>query len=196
MKRYSVLAAFVALLVGLFIGSQSNPSQRSVASDPNKPALAEFTFDEPCDKCECPTIDVSSFAIKSELADLRKEMFAELEKRLPLPVVVKSRPVVSSSPAVSSSYKARWQNYDGKDRLQHAREDHGIDTSKYSTSNVLKLMDADHDKYGGGAHDAIKASRTSTVTRTRSTASSCPGGVCPTVPSQSYNRPIFRLFRR
>lgn len=199
MKRYSVIAAFVALMVGLLVGSLSSETQRSIASNPSKPALAEFSFDEPCNSepcnsCPCPTIDVSTFATKSELADLRKELLAEMDKRFPLPVVVTKSSVVTSSPTSSSVYQPRWQNFDGKDRLQHAVEDHGIDVSKYSTSDVFKMMDADHDKYGGSAHGAIKASRSTVVTRARSTASSCPGGVCPT-PS-SYSRPAFRFFRR
>lgn len=187
MKRFSILAAFVALLIGLFIGSQSTPSQLTNAANPEKPVLAEFTFDESCDKCDCPTIDVGSFATKSELADMKKELLAELDRRLPLPVVVESKP--SAIPAVSSSYKARW-TYPSTIE-DHMATDHGVSVSGKTKPQLLAEHDAIHDAIGPGY-----STKTTAVSRTRSTASSCPGGVCPTGSSQSYSRPMFRLFRR
>lgn len=195
MKRYSILAAFVALLVGLFIGSHSTPSQKLTASDPAEVGYKSFVFDEPCDKCDCPTIDTSSFATKDELADLRTELFAELNKRLPAPVVVESRPVVmatpvvSSAPVVSSSYKARWTYPSTIEN--HMATDHGVSVAGKSKAQLLAEHDAIHDASGPSY-----STKTNAVTRTRSTVSSCPGGVCPTGPSQSYSRPMFRLFRR
>lgn len=142
-----------------------------------------------------------------DLAEL-KAMVAAAPEPLPPPVPlkvvpqpakpapVKAAPVVVKPAPVVSSYTPRWQNYDGKDRLTHAAQDHGIDVSRYTPDQVLRMMDADHDRYGAG-HSAIKASR-NVVTYSQPqrvyqpvqrVMSNCPGGVCPTQPRQG-------LFRR
>lgn len=68
------------------------------------------------------------------------------------------------------AYVGRWQNHNGKSRMQHAVEDHGIDIRGKSESQVLREMDAYHDRYGGG-HPA----RASLAVR----SSGCPSGGCP-----------------
>jgi hypothetical protein len=67
-----------------------------------------------------------------------------------------------------TKYTPRWQNYDGKSRMQHAVEDHGIDIRGKSEAQVLREMDAYHDKFGGG-HSVAKSAPMK---------SSCP--TCPT----------------
>jgi hypothetical protein len=66
-------------------------------------------------------------------------------------------------------YVPRWVNYDGKSRMQHAVEDHGIDIRGKSEAQVLREMDAYHNRYGGG--HAVKYSNV--------VQSGCPGGSCP-----------------
>jgi hypothetical protein len=165
-----------------------------------------------------------------------KERVLELESRVavleltrgtkatptPAPVLMPAAPVKSQPQSivqapvvqqavVQSSYTPRWNNFDGKDRMQHAAEDHGIDTSRYTQAQVLAMMDADHDRYGGNAHSAIRATRTREVTRYpivqqpilqrsyQSTMSNCPGGVCPTQPTYQRTTNTVRrglFFRR
>lgn len=70
----------------------------------------------------------------------------------------------------SEAYAGRWQNHNGKSRMQHAVEDHGIDIRGKSESQVLREMDAYHDRYGSGhPSKALLAVR----------SSSCPSGGCP-----------------
>jgi thiol-disulfide isomerase/thioredoxin len=75
----------------------------------------------------------------------------------------------SSSQPVDAMYRPRWQNNDGKSRMRHAVEDHGIDIRGKSESQVLREMDAYHDRFGGG-HPVKLASFQS---------SGCPEGGCP-----------------
>lgn len=77
---------------------------------------------------------------------------------------------VSSVRTVPDQYRARWANFDGKSRMQHAIEDHGIDVRGKSEAQVLREMDAYHDRYGGG-HSV----RHSNVVQ----SGGCPGGSCP-----------------
>jgi hypothetical protein len=128
----------------------------------------------------------------------------------PQPKSIVQAPVVQRQ-SVVQSYAPRWNNFDGKDRMQHAAEDHGIDTSRYTQAQVLAMMDADHDRYGGSNHSAIRATRTREVTRYpivqqpilqrtyQSTMSNCPGGVCPTQPTYQRTTNTVRrglFFRR
>lgn len=80
-----------------------------------------------------------------------------------------SQPVSYQSP-VNESYTPRWQNFDGMTRLEHASKVHGMDVIGKSEAQVLREMDAYHDRYGGG-HPVKSASAMS---------SGCPTGNCPT----------------
>jgi hypothetical protein len=101
---------------------------------------------------------------------------------MPAPAVKPQPQSIVQAPAPKQSvekYIPRWNNFDGKDRMQHAAEDHGVDISKYSEAQILRMLDQDHDKYGGNArtmaadaniHKAIRESRgivEPTTTRTR-----------------------------
>jgi hypothetical protein len=86
--------------------------------------------------------------------------------RTPVRTVVSG---VARNVANVANYQPRWQNYDGKSRMQHAVEDHGMDISGKSQAQILAEMDAYHDQYGPG-HPV----------KSRVMNSSCPGGVCPT----------------
>lgn len=136
------------------------------------------------------------------------------------PQSIVQAPVVKQS-LTTESYTPRWKNFDGKDRMQHAIEDHGIDISKYTQAQVLAMMDSDHDRYGGNAHSAIRATRTREVVRYpvvqqpiiqptivqqpafqrtyQPVMSNCPGGVCPTQPTYQRTTNTVRrglFFRR
>lgn len=140
-------------------------------------------------------------ALEQRLSDLEAER-VETAKVAAAPVVVSSsgstgtlasgstgtvyRPAVAMPAA--SRYTPRWQNYDGKSRMQHAVEDHGIDIRGKSEAEILALMDAQHDTYGPGHPQVMRAAtRTRSVTFSPAT-SSCPGGVCPTGPSYTASR--------
>lgn len=93
--------------------------------------------------------------------------------------VVQAAAAVATAPVrAAANYQPRWQNYDGKSRMQHAVEDHGMDISGKSQSQILAEMDAYHDAYGPG-HSV----RSSAPVRSSVANSNCPGGVCPTGPS-------------
>lgn len=57
---------------------------------------------------------------------------------------------VSYQSTAPEQYTPRWHNYDGKSRMQHAVEDHDMNISGKSQAQVLREMDAYHDKYGPG----------------------------------------------
>lgn len=126
------------------------------------------------------------YATKQELADLRAELMAEIESRIPKPIVeaVKSATVES----VPSTYKARW-TYPSTIE-DHMASDHGVSTAGKTKAQLLAEHDAIHDVIG-----PVHSTRSATVTRSRATYSSCPGGVCPTPQSVRYSGP-FRFFRR
>jgi hypothetical protein len=128
--------------------------------------------DKCCDECEAKLKDLESRVAVLELTRATKS----------IPLVLSPTPIVSSTSIsttkTTSSYKPRWQNYDGKSRMQHAVEDHGIDIRGKSESQVLAEMDAYHDRYGAG-HPV----KSSIPIRSTALNSSCPGGVCPTGPS-------------
>lgn len=184
---------------------------------PPAPVSVAACCTEDCNCCDCDidaviervaNIEATLQQHASEIADIEKchaDNMAELKALVaakpeplppPVPVPVKVVPTPVVKPAVVSSYTPRWQNYDGKDRMTHAAQDHGIDVSRYTPDQVLRMMDADHDRYGSG-HAAIKASR-NIVTYSQPQRvyqpvqrlmSNCPGGACPTQPRQG-------LFRR
>jgi hypothetical protein len=113
----------------------------------------------------------------------------------PNPAPVKSI-TIKPAPAVSSTYVARWQNYDGRSLRDHGIAVHGFDPS-WTTAQIAAAHDAWHDRNGGDPPSASRT-RTRTVSRSYSTAkysSWCPGGVCPT--SNTYTRRgLFGIFRR
>lgn len=196
-----------------------------------EPAVAATCCGDDCECCDC---DIDSLIARMEVVEAKLKSIEQVvedvliataevksnikQEPLPAPVPVKVvAPTVQKSQTVQPSvqpsvnYQPRWQNYDGKSRMQHAADDHGIDTSKYSQAQVLQMMDSDHDRYGAG-HSAIKASRSvaSPVTYTYSQAtyatplrsystqtySNCPGGVCPTQPRATVRQGIFRRWAR
>lgn len=67
-------------------------------------------------------------------------------------------PIRTKAYSVASSYSPRWQNYDGLSRMEHARQYHGINTTGMTVDQVNRLMDQDHDRYGGG-HVTIRQNR-------------------------------------
>lgn len=110
--------------------------------------------------------------------------------------VVRSAAAVATAPVrAAANYQPRWQNYDGKPRMQHAVEEHGMDISGQSQAQVLAEMDAYHDKYGPG-HPV----RSSAPVRSNVANSNCLGGVCLTGPSvqtrSSGGWYLGRAFRR
>ena len=138
-------------------------------------------FDEYVDRFD-------EYATKRELSELRAELMAEIESRIPMPIVeaVKSAPVKAGS--VPSNYRARW-TYPSTIE-DHMAADHGVSTSGKTKAQLLAEHDAIHDKIG-----PVHSARSATVSRSRATYSSCPGGVCPT-PQSSYPTSRFRVFRR
>lgn len=81
---------------------------------------------------------------------------------------------VASTPA--SSYQPRWANYDGLSRVQHAQAHHGLNPSSMSESELYRQMDTDHDRYGAGHSQILRARQSQPMMRP---GSSCPDGVCP-----------------
>jgi hypothetical protein len=118
----------------------------------------------------------------------------DIEKRLTAIELVRSS--LSSSTVTSggssgsvsakvSSYKPRWQNFDGKSRIQHAIEDHGMDVRGKSQDQILRELDAYHDQYGGGHPVQMSSLPTNYPSSPVVYSLSCPGGVCPTSPQLS-----------
>ena len=133
------------------------------------------------DKCECDC------DCEAKLKDLESRISVlELTRATKAaPVVSSPAPVISrQAPVISSTYQPRWQNYDGKSRMQHAIEDHGMDIRGKSQAQILAEMDAYHDKYGPGhpVRSSISV-RSSAPVRSTMLNSNCPGGICPTGPS-------------
>ena len=113
---------------------------------------------------ECHKADIAALTKRIEALESKSLTVAPaLPAIQPAKRIVQSAPVQAAKQAVAkvadAVYQPRWNNFDGKDRMRHAIEDHGIDTSKYSQSQVLQMMDADHDRFGGNGHAAIRASR-------------------------------------
>lgn len=177
-------------------------------------AVAATCCGDNCDCCDCDIDAVIARieAVEAKVASVQEaiQLMAAKPESLPPPVpatVASNRQQPSQK--VVTNYQPRWQNFDGKDRMAHAAQDHGIDTSKYSQAQVLQMMDSDHDRYGAG-HGAIKASRSvASVTYSQTTYraplrsystqtySNCPGGVCPTQPRATVVRQgIFRRWAR
>ena len=239
MKTYitSALLGLVGLL-NLPTAPEPLPQPQQAAEDVSAFVQPPQVCDCDCDpermeKLESLIFDEYADEMK-RLAEQQKSDNAALEKRVaaleakrvqqvptPAPVLIPAAPVKSQpqsivqarvvQQAVVQSYSPRWNNFDGKDRMQHAAEDHGIDTSKYTQAQVLAMMDADHDRYGGNAHSAIRATRTREVVRYpivqqpilqrsyQPTMSNCPGGVCPTQPTYQRTTNTVRrglFFRR
>jgi hypothetical protein len=101
--------------------------------------------------------------------------------RTPVRSVVQAAANVATAPVRAANYQPRWQNYDGKSRMQHAVEDHGMDISGKSQAQVLAEMDAYHDRFGPG--HPVKVSSSVPMQRQTYSSGGCPGGVCPTNPS-------------
>jgi len=172
-----------------------------------EPAVAAACCGDNCDCCDC---DIDAVIARIEAVEAK---VASVQEAVRVITVAKPEPLPPPAPVKvvpAVNYEPRWQNYDGKSRMQHAVDDHGIDVSKYSQAQVLQMMDADHDRYGAG-HSAIQASR-SVVTYSQApvtysqatykaplqsystqTYSNCPGGVCPTQPQarQTVRRGLF-----
>jgi thiol-disulfide isomerase/thioredoxin len=91
---------------------------------------------------------------------------------LAIPAAVRA----AATPRDVSTYRARWTNYDGLSREDHARVMHGLNTAGMSADAIARRLDADHDRYGPG-HPMAAAS------------GGCPGGSCPT---GSRSRGVFR----
>lgn len=132
---------------------------------------------------------LDDYATKRELSELRAELMAEIESRIPKPVVeaVKSAPAKSES--VRSAYRARW-TFPTATIEEHMATDHGVSTAGKTKAQLLAEHDAIHDSIG-----PVHSTRSATVSRSRATYSSCPGGVCPTPQSVRYSSP-YRFFRR
>ena len=159
---------------------------------------------------KCHTDDVASLIKRIEALESRSLRVAPpvaapaptpQAKPLPTP----QTQIVEAAPV--ESYKPRWNNFDGKSRMQHAIEDHGLNVAGMSEAQVLRQLDADHDRFGGNGHAAIRASRSvasapvvsypvapapmrivqprTVTTYSYPQTSNCPGGVCPTGPSAS-----------
>jgi hypothetical protein len=144
------------------------------------------------DVAEVVKADLEEYATKAELSDLRTDLMAEIESRIPKPVVeaVKSSPSVGRSESVPSTYQARWTHPSTIEN--HMAVDHGVSTAGKTKAQLLAEHDAIHDGIG-----PVHTTKTTTVNRSRATYSSCPGGVCPT-PQSAYSTSVnrFRVFRR
>lgn len=105
----------------------------------------------------------------------------------PKPAVGPVRGVLQNATSYvpSDAYRARWQNYDGKSRMQHAVQDHGIDISGKSEAQVFREMDAYHDQYGGG--HPVRTASTKRYSQP-SMSSGCPS--CPTQATARVQRSI------
>jgi hypothetical protein len=123
------------------------------------------------DKCECDCDCEAKLAdLESRISVLELTRATVSKPKSSAATAVSS--VIASTTTTTSAYQPRWQNYDGKSRMQHAVEDHGMDIRGKSQAQVLAEMDAYHDKYGPG-HPV----------KSRVMTSNCPGGICPTGPS-------------
>lgn len=158
-----------------------------LASNLEKQQSTKFEQTAVDDVAEVVKEAFEEYATKRELADLRAELMAEIESRIPVPIVeaVKSATVVESVP---STYKARWTHPSTIE--DHMATDHGVSVAGKTKSQLLAEHDAIHDVIG-----PVNTTRTSSVTRSRATYSNCPGGVCP-VPQSRYPVSRFRVFRR
>lgn len=196
-------------LIGLIVGSLFSIPKQTEASKPSySDALSGLTeienrltllasnlerkqstkFEEAAveDVAEVVQKAFDEYATKQELSDLRAELMAEIESRIPKPIVeaVKSATVE----AVPSTYKARWTHPSTIE--DHMAFDHGVSVAGKTKEQLLAEHDAIHDGIG-----PVHSTRAATVTRSRSTYSSCPDGVCPT-PQSRYSAPRLRVFRR
>ena len=204
---------FVAAAVSAMLYFNKPDKEQPVEQVAPPPAVC---CGDDCDCCDCDIDAVIERVAKLEASVAKlQQLTAAKPEALPAPApVAKAEPVkvvpqvVAPKPAAvvkqtltAENYNPRWQNFDGKDRMRHAAEDHGIDVSKHSQAEVLRMMDADHDRYGGSAHAAIKASRNAVVyqsstlstplrTYSQQTYSNCPGGVCPAPAVRS--QPVVR----
>lgn len=179
----------LSLLASNLEKQQSTKFEKAAAED-----VAEVvSTPSSCGSCGDYVISCGDYATKSDLSQLRAELMAEIENRIPKPVVqaVQSAPTVARGSSVKSSYSARW-TYPTATIEEHMAGDHGVSTAGKTTEQLLAEHDAIHDSIG-----PVHSTRSSSVTRSRATYSSCPGGVCPTPQSRSaapVNR--IRIFRR
>lgn len=198
-------------LIGLIVGSLFSIPKQTEASKPSySDALSGLTeienrltllasnlerkqstkFEEAAveDVAEVVQKAFDEYATKQELSDLRAELMAEIESRIPKPIVEAVRSAPAKSETVRSVYRARW-TYPSTIE-DHMASDHGVSVAGKTKEQLLAEHDAIHDGIG-----PVHSTRSATVTRSRSTYSSCPEGVCPT-PQSRYSAPRLRVFRR